>query len=154
MTDTETTLPLKEEFITPSCQKEGARPTTPGHVGKHPSGSEWVRMQRVRERKRGPAPLLGIPRKEWARQAVKFEFRIGWSEQFQQKLWATGESSVALGQFGAGRTLAGCASAIGKVGGCGLCIGWFAYERLVEGQAVSPRLARWLDIKASKIQKI
>lgn len=55
VTDTKTTqrLPLKEEFITHSSQKEGARPTMLDHMGKHWSGSGG----------RGPAPLLWSPQK-------------------------------------------------------------------------------------------
>lgn len=41
VTDMEPTqrLPLKEEFIIHSSQREGARPTMLGNMGKHQSGS-------------------------------------------------------------------------------------------------------------------
>lgn len=103
---------MKEEFTTHGSQKEGARPTTPGHLGKHQSGSERVR--RAREGKRGPAPLLWCPQEGMDKAGQSSSSSgLGSLDNVSSKLPATGGSSLAPGQFRAGGTLAGK----GKVGG-------------------------------------
>lgn len=149
MTDTENDTTFERRVYYSQFPKGGGTPTTPGHMGRHQSGSEQVRRQRAREGKRGPAPFLRCPQ-EGLDKAGQPGLSSGLVSlnNFSSKRWAAGGSSAAPGQCGAGRTLTR------KVGGCGLCTSWFARERQVLGQAVSPRLARWLEIRASKIQKI